>query len=207
VDKEITKYFPDLTDKQIELTTKLLPLYEYWNTMINVISRKDLPNFYSHHLLHSLSIAKTINFLPGTTVLDVGTGGGFPGIPLAIMFPETDFFLLDSIGKKIKVVNAIATELGLGNIKTLNKRAEDENGKYDFVVSRAVTNFIEFVKLTRKNVSGKSFNTLQNGIICLKGGDLDDELGTYSEKVKIWNISDFFDEEFFLTKKIVYLPC
>ena len=204
---EITKYFPDLPERQIKLLNKLLPLYGYWNTMINVISRKDFDNFYIHHVLHSLSIAKAINFLPGTTVLDVGTGGGFPGIPLAILFPETSFTLLDSTGKKIKVVDAITSELKLANITTLNKRAEDEKGKYDFVVSRAVTGFREFVKLTRKNVSGKSFNTIQNGIICLKGGDLNDELEPYSDKVKTWNISDFFDEEFFITKKIVYLPC
>jgi 16S rRNA (guanine527-N7)-methyltransferase len=185
---------------------KLKSIYDRWNSMINVISRKDMDNFEIHHVLHSLAISEVVDFVPGTKVLDVGTGGGFPGIPLAIMFPQTQFTLLDSIDKKIKVVSSVAEELGLQNVKPLRKRAEEEKERYHFVVSRAVTDFPRFVKLISKNVGRNGFNTLANGILYLKGGDLTDELSGFGSKVRIWNIRDFFSEPFFETKKIVYLP-
>lgn len=181
-------------------------VYSHWNSMINVISRKDMENFNIHHLLHSLSIAKFISFLPGTTILDVGTGGGFPGIPLAVLFPECEFTLLDSIEKKIKVADAVKEELGLPNVRTRRLRAEEETGKYDFVVSRAVMRFHEFVDLTGKNLKKKNNNSIPNGILYLKGGDLGEELQLYMQKVKIIEISHYFGEAFFETKKIVYLP-
>lgn len=174
--------------------------------MINVISRQDMVNFYIHHVLHSMSVAEVISFTPGTRVLDVGTGGGFPGIPLAILFPETEFTLLDSIEKKIKVVSSVAGELDLKNVKPLRKRVEEEKNNYDFIVSRAVTDFQNFYRITRKNISVSGINTLKNGIIYLKGGDLDEELAPFSDMIKIWNIKDFFAEPFFESKKIVYLP-
>lgn len=202
----ILKYFPDLTDAQINQFILLREIYNTWNSRINVISRKDFTNFYIHHVLHSLSIAKIIKFVSGTKILDVGTGGGFPGIPLAIMFPDSRFFLLDSIQKKIKVVLAVVEEAGLTNVLAIHKRVEDEKRKYDFVVSRAVTNFPFFVTLTRKNIQPENKNELKNGIIYLKGGDLSKELGIHSEKIIIRNISDFYSESFFETKKIIYLP-
>jgi 16S rRNA (guanine527-N7)-methyltransferase len=180
-------------------------IYALWNSRINIISRKDFDNFYLHHVLHSLAIGKVISFNPGTRILDVGTGGGFPGIPLAILFPETTFTLLDSIEKKIKVVSAVQEELCLGNVIPSRKRAEEEKGKYDFVISRAVMDFVAFVRLTRKNISEKNINDLSNGIIYLKGGDLSEELAGFEEKVKIWNITDFFKEPFFETKKVLHL--
>jgi 16S rRNA (guanine527-N7)-methyltransferase len=201
----ISKYFPSLEQSQKEKLVRLKSIYDDWNGRINVISRKDMESFYLHHVLHSLSIAKAISFVPGTRILDVGTGGGFPGIPLAILFPESEFSLLDSIEKKIKVVRAVSAELKLVNVIPLRKRAEEEPGKYDFVVSRAVTEFPAFVKLTSKNISQKSNNSFRNGILCLKGGDLDNELGNMKDKVKTWNISEFFSEPFFETKKIVYM--
>jgi len=202
----ILKYFPSLSDSQKEQIRMLKPFYDTWNSRINVISRKDMDSFYIHHVLHSLAIARIVSFVPGTRLLDVGTGGGFPGIPLAILFPESEFTLLDSIEKKIRVVGTAAKELGLKNVKPVRKRAEEENGKYDFVISRAVTEFTGFVRLTSKNISEKGNNTLNNGILYLKGGDLNNELDRLIEKVKIWNISDFFTESFFETKKIVHLP-
>ena len=202
----IFTYFPSLSQVQKEKLSNLKPIYDRWNAMINVISRKDMDNFFVHHVLHSLSIAKVINFLPGTTILDVGTGGGFPGIPLAILFPDSEFTLLDSIEKKIKVVKAVSDELGLENVVAVRKRIEEENGKYQFVISRAVTKFSEFVSLTVKNISLHGTNSLRNGILYLKGGDLTAELSQFKKKTTLWEIKDFFDEPFFETKVIVYLP-
>lgn len=201
----ILRYFPDISDSQINMFSGLKEIYQAWNSRINVISRKDFDNFFIHHVLHSLAIAKFIQFVKGTRVLDVGTGGGFPGVPLAIMFPDSEFFLLDSIEKKIKVVSSVVDELGLTNLTPICKRAEEEKGKYDFVVSRAVTDFPGFVKLTKKNIEPGDKNEIKNGIIYLKGGDLSEELGLYVNKVVILNIKDIFSEPFFETKKIVYL--
>lgn len=204
--ENIIRYFPSLTDLQKEQFSKIKPVYDNWNSMINVVSRKDMDNFMVHHVLHSLAIAKKFNFQRGTRILDVGTGGGFPGIPLAILFPDCQFTLLDSIEKKIKVVSAAADELGLKNVIPLRKRVEEEKNRYQFIISRAVTEFSSFVKLTEKNLERSGKNSLKNGIIYLKGGDLDEELNPFRNRVTIWNISDFFDEQFFETKKIVYLP-
>jgi 16S rRNA (guanine527-N7)-methyltransferase len=206
VSENIFGYFPFLSNIQKERLSQLKQIYYRWNSMINVISRKDMDNFVVHHVLHSLSLAKVITFLPGTTILDVGTGGGFPGIPLAIMFPDAEFTLLDSIGKKIKVVTSVADELELKNVNTTRKRVEDEHGKYHFVISRAVCEFSGFVDLTAKNIDKPGKNSLRNGILYLKGGDLTIELAHFQNRATIWNIKDFFDEPFFETKKIVYLP-
>jgi 16S rRNA (guanine527-N7)-methyltransferase len=202
----LSDYFPQLSELQIDRLSRLKSIYDRWNNMINVISRKDMDNFFIHHVLHSLSIAKIIDFLPGTRILDAGTGGGFPGIPLAIIFPDSEFYLLDSIEKKIKVVSAVAGELELKNVFPLRKRAEEEKGKFNFVISRAVTAFPEFVKLISKNIIHGHTSTLANGILYLKGGDLREELANYKEKVSVWQIRDFFREPFFETKVIVYLP-
>jgi 16S rRNA (guanine527-N7)-methyltransferase len=187
------------------MLSRLQQIYMRWNSMINVISRKDMENFMVHHVLHSMAIAGIIGFTPGTRILDVGTGGGFPGIPLAIMFPAAEFTLLDSIEKKIKVVKAVAEELDLKNVIPLRKRAEDEKGKYHFIVSRAVTEFSAFVGMTLKNIERDEFNKLHNGIIYLKGGDLSAELERYGKNLTVWNINDFFTEPFFETKKILHL--
>lgn len=201
----ILNYFPELTERQKEQFAALLPLYEEWNAKINVISRKDMENFYEHHVLHSLAIAKVVRFRPMAEILDVGTGGGFPGIPLAIMFPESRFMLVDSIGKKIKVVSDIAGKLGLQNVRAQQCRAEQLGGEYDFVVSRAVTTLQEFVPWVKNKISKVHYHTLHNGILYLKGGDLDAELAPFGKKVRVWNIGDYFEEEFFETKKVIYL--
>lgn len=204
--ESIIRYFPALTEIQIERFSRLKEIYSSWNSRINVISRKDIENFYIHHVLHSLAISRIISFKPGTRVLDVGTGGGFPGVPLAIMFPLVHFNLLDSITKKIKVVSSVASELGIENINVINKRAEEEKGVYDFVVSRAVMDLPGFYQLVRKNIGNRSANSLGNGIIYLKGGDLSAELAPFGDRTEVWDISKFFEEPFFETKKIVYLP-
>lgn len=203
---KIIKYFPKLTERQREQFAALLPLYEDWNAKINVISRKDMANFYEHHVLHSLAIAKVQPFKAMAEVLDVGTGGGFPGIPLAIMFPEANFYLIDSIGKKIKVVQDVAQQLQLQNVRAEQIRAEQVKGDFDFVVSRAVTTLSEFTGWVRGKVSDSHYHTLRNGVLYLKGGDLTDELAPFKKKVRTWDISDFFEEEFFETKKVIYLP-
>ncbi len=201
----ILKYFPDLTPLQIEQFTKLYDLYIDWNSKINVISRKDIDELYSRHVLHSLGIAKIIEFQPGASILDVGTGGGFPGIPLAILFPETQFYLIDIIAKKIKVVQEVAKGLGLKNVKAEQKRAELVKEEFDFIVSRAVTNMPDFVKWIKDKTKKNSIHELKNGILYLKGGDLTEELSAY-KTVQLYNLPDFFEEEFFETKKVVYLP-
>lgn len=201
----ITKYFPDLTPQQIEQFKQLQSLYQEWNEKINVISRKDIDELYERHVLHSLSIAKVIQFQPNTSVLDVGTGGGFPGIPLAILFPETQFYLIDAIGKKIKVVQEIALALGLKNVRAEQIRAEKVKEEFDFVVSRAVTQMSQFVPWVRKKIKKESTHTFKNGIFYLKGGDLSEELAPFAS-VQQFNIADFFEEDFFETKKVVYLP-
>lgn len=201
----ITTYFTDLSENQISQFSKLEELYKYWNSQINVISRKDIDELYLRHVLHSLGIAKVQQFNPGSRVLDVGTGGGFPGIPLAILFPETDFYLVDSIGKKIKVVNEVAVAIGLKNVKAEHTRAEKVKGEFDFIVSRAVTNMNDFVKWTRKKVAKKQHHELANGILYLKGGDLTEELANFP-KARLFNLSDYFTEDFFETKKVVHLP-
>lgn len=202
----ILKYFPNLTPKQIELFEQLEPLYAEWNAQINVISRKDFSEFYERHVLHSLGIAKFTKFTPGSKILDVGTGGGFPGIPLAILYPKVQFHLVDSIGKKIKVVNKVADSLRLINVKAEQIRAEQLKDNYDFVVSRAVTRLPEFVKWVRKNVSKKQKNAIPNGIIYLKGGDLSEETAPFKKNIFIQNLAEYFDEEFFETKKVLHLP-
>ncbi|MCK3684676.1 16S rRNA (guanine(527)-N(7))-methyltransferase RsmG [Maribellus sp. YY47] len=202
----LLKYFSGLNDQQITLFRQLEPLYAEWNAQINVISRKDFAEFYERHVLHSLGIAKIIRFNKGTKVLDVGTGGGFPGIPLAIMFPDTRFHLVDSIGKKIKVVQNVAEALGLTNVTAEQIRAEQLTDKYDFVVSRAVTRLPEFVPWVQKNISKKQINALPNGILYLKGGDLTEELKPFRKRVFVQELSDYFTEDFFDTKKVVHLP-
>ncbi len=204
--KIIDQYFPEINSLQREQFSMLFDLYKEWNSKINVISRKDIDNFEIHHLLHSLSLAKIFQFKKDTNILDVGTGGGFPGIPLAIMFPEISFTLIDSIEKKIKVVANVASSIGLKNITTLHTRVENIISKYDFIVSRAVTSFPEFVKITKHCILKDNKNNFPNGLIYLKGGDFDEEIKSFKNKISIYNISDFFEEEFFETKKIIYLP-
>ncbi len=201
----VTKYFPDLTGQQLDQFGRLRSLYEEWNAQINVISRKDIEQLYERHVLHSLAIAKIIRFKPGTTVLDVGTGGGFPGIPLAILFPETSFMLIDSIGKKIKVVSEVSSALGLGNVNAQHIRVEDIKLKFDFVVSRAVTAFPRFVSMVRTKISDQSNNDLPNGILYLKGGDFNEELEPFGKQVQVYELSSFFQEEFFETKKLIHM--
>lgn len=203
--EEILKYFPELTDIQKKQFEKLSDLYQDWNSKINVISRKDIDELYVKHVLHSLAIAKIIKFEPGTYVLDVGTGGGFPGIPLAIMFPETRFYLIDVILKKIKVVQAVAAALELKNVRAEQIRAENVKGDFDFIVSRAVTNMPDFVIWVKDKIKKQQKHELKNGILYLKGGDLTEELKDFPKATE-YNISDFFDGEFFETKKVVHLP-
>lgn len=203
--KILKKYFPDLSELQIAQFEKLEELYKDWNSKINVISRKDIDELYLRHVLHSLGIAKVQKFVPGSKVLDVGTGGGFPGIPLAILFPETKFHLVDSIGKKIKVVQGVAEALGLKNLKADHMRAEKVKGEFDFIVSRAVTTMPDFVKWVRKKVTKKQQHELKNGILYLKGGDLTEELSVFTSTT-LYKLSDYFEEDFFETKKVVHLP-
>ena len=201
----INKYFPTITEEQRQRFAALDALYRDWNSKINVISRKDIDNLYEHHILHSLGIAQIINFKPGTQVMDLGTGGGFPGIPLAIMFPEVHFHLVDSIGKKIRVCDEVRTALGLTNVTTEWTRAENLKEKYDFVVSRAVMPLTDLVKLVRKNIAKESHNAMPNGLICLKGGELENEVMPMKAHTLITSLSDYFEEEFFETKKVVYV--
>lgn len=201
----IFKYFPDLNQQQMEQFTMMASLYQDWNQKINVVSRKDIDELYLRHVLHSLAISKLISFKPGTTVLDVGTGGGFPGIPLAILFPEVRFTLIDSIAKKIRVVKEVVQGLGLQNVQVINGRVEEQSGAYDFIISRAVAAMPTFVRWVQNSVNPRSSNSFPNGILYLKGGDLKDELGGFPE-AKVYALSEFFEEDFFITKKLVYLP-
>ena len=201
----ILKYFPELTPKQKEQFEALYDLYTDWNSKINVISRKDITNLYEHHVLHSLGIAKMIHFKPGTKIMDLGTGGGFPGIPLAILFPDTNFHLVDSIGKKVRVATEIAKSIGLTNVTTRHCRAEEEKQLFDFVVSRAVMPLNDLLKIIQKNIKKEQQNPLPNGLICLKGGELDNEILPVKHKTFIQDLKNEFEEEFFETKKVVYV--
>ncbi|MFL2606574.1 MAG: 16S rRNA (guanine(527)-N(7))-methyltransferase RsmG [Candidatus Marisimplicoccus sp.] len=202
---ELKKYFPNLSQDQLEKFMSLVPIYKDWNSKVNLISRRDIENLFTNHILHSLSIVNIIEFESSTSVLDVGTGGGFPGIPLAIFFPNVKFTLLDSIGKKIKVVESVSKDLSLSNVTAINDRVENHFDKYDFILSRAVAKMDKFYSLVNKNFNSKSINEIPNGIISLKGGDLKDELKDFKEK-KIFDISEFFTDDFFKTKRVVYVP-
>ena len=202
---QILKYFPDLTSEQQSRLTRLGELYYYWNTRINVISRKDIKNLYLHHILHSLSIVRLIQFKAGTRIADVGTGGGLPGIPLSIIFTDSEFYFIDSVSKKIKVVNSIIDALDLKNARAICARAENVTVQYDFITGRAVTNLTEFVTVLASKLSPHSFNSLNNGIIYLKGGDVEEELRSLPYRSKVFKISDYFSEPFFETKKIIYV--
>lgn len=204
--EKILEYFPNLTETQQQQLAALYDLYFDWNAKINVISRKDIENLYEHHVLHSLGIAKVLQFKPGTTLLDVGTGGGFPGIPLAILFPECHFTLIDSIGKKIKVATAVKEAIGLQNVEAKHLRVQDEKAKFHFVVSRAVMPLADLVSLTKKNIAKEQFNALPNGLICLKGGELNEEIRPFKHLASEYQLSDYFKEEYFKTKKAVYVP-
>ncbi len=203
--EQILTYFPDLTEKQKEQFAALWDLYTDWNAKINVISRKDIENLYEHHVLHSLGIAKVIHFREGTKVMDLGTGGGFPGIPLAILFPEVQFHLVDSIGKKIRVATEVATSIGLTNVTFRHCRAEEEKQLFDFVVSRAVMPLADLIKIIRKNISKKQCNAHPNGLFCLKGGELEHETLPIKHHTIIYNLNDYFKEEYFDKKKVVYV--
>ena len=202
----ITKYFSNLSEKQIEQFAALYDLYTDWNSKINVISRKDITNLYEHHVLHSLGIAKYTQFAPGTTIMDLGTGGGFPGIPLAILFPEVKLHLVDSIGKKVRVASEIATAIGLTNVTFRHCRAEEEKQTFDYVVSRAVMPLTDLLKIIRKNISTEQRNALPNGLICLKGGELEKEVMPVKNRTDFFDLNTVFEEEFFETKKVVYVP-
>lgn len=201
----IFQYFKDINDEQRAQFRALGPLYQEWNAKINVISRKDIDNLYMHHVLHSLGIAKVVNFKPGSNILDIGTGGGFPGIPLAILFPNCKFKLIDSIGKKTKVAAAVANAIGLKNVIVEHRNVIEEKNKYDFVVSRAVMNASDLVRLIRKNVSKEQRNALPNGLICLKGGDMTEEIAPFRNHSEVWDLKSYFDDEFFDTKKVMYI--
>lgn len=204
--EEILKYFTDLTDKQKQQFAALFDLYKDWNEKINVISRKDIDNLYLHHVLHSLAIAKAVSFRPGTRILDFGTGGGFPGIPLAILFPETQFKMIDGTGKKIRVVNEVATAIGLENVEAVHLRGEEEKGKYDFVVSRAVMPLPDLMKIVKKNVGKEQRNSLPNGVICLKGGNVEGEMRPFKKIAEATEITNWFDEDWFREKFVIYVP-
>lgn len=201
----ILKYFPDLTEEQRRQFAALYDLYIDWNAKINVISRKDIENLYEHHVLHSLGIAKVIRFRPGTSIMDLGTGGGFPGIPLAILFPDVKFHLVDSIGKKVCVATEVANAIGLKNVTFRHARAEEEKQLFDFVVSRAVMPLADLVKIIKKNISPRQQNVLPNGLICLKGGELEHEAMPFKHKTTLHSLNEDFKEEFFQTKKVVYV--
>lgn len=201
----ILKYFPDITEEQKKQFAALYDLYTEWNAKINVISRKDIENLYEHHVLHSLGIARVIQFRAGSRIMDLGTGGGFPGIPLAILFPEVHFHLVDSIGKKVRVATEVATAIGLKNVTFRHARAEEEKQTFDFVVSRAVMPLADLIKIIKKNISVKQQNAQPNGLICLKGGELEHEAMPFKHKTVMHNLSDEFEEEFFKTKKVVYV--
>lgn len=203
---QIKKYFPELTPNQIDQFERMGPLYKEWNARINVVSRKDIDELYIRHVLHSLAIARVVQFRPGSRILDVGTGGGFPGIPLAVMFPDVSFHLVDSIGKKIRVVNNVAESLGLRNVEATKARAEEVDAKYDFVVSRAVTRLKPFYGWVKGKFNKESNHELKNGILYLKGGDLQDELKESKLRYKLYDLPQYFSEEFFETKKLVYVP-
>lgn len=202
----ITKYFPSLTEKQLQQFGELQELYSFWNSQINVVSRQDIENLYEKHVLHSLGIAKVMKFKSGTEILDVGTGGGFPGIPLAILFPDSQFHLVDSIGKKIKVVTEVSQAIGLKNLTYQHERAENVANDYDFIVSRAVTRLKPFYGWIKDKVTQNQFNDLRNGILYLKGGDLSEELEEFGGKYEQYNLAEYFTEDFFETKKVVYVP-
>ena len=201
----ILKYFPDITEEQKKQFAALYDLYTEWNAKINVISRKDIENLYEHHVLHSLGIARVIQFRAGSRIMDLGTGGGVPGIPLAILFPEVHFHLVDSIGKKVRVATEVASAIGLKNVTFRHARAEEEKQTFDFVVSRAVMPLADLIKIIKKNISVKQQNALPNGLICLKGGELEHEAMPFKHKTVMHNLSDEFEEEFFKTKKVVYV--
>ena len=204
--EEILKYFTDLTDKQKQQFAALFDLYKDWNEKINVISRKDIDNLYLHHVLHSLAIAKAVSFRPGTRILDFGTGGGFPGIPLAILYPETQFKMIDGTRKKIRVVNEVATAIGLENVEAVHLRGEEEKGKYDFVVSRAVMPLPDLMKIVKKNVGKEQRNSLPNGVICLKGGNVEGEMRPFKKIAEATEITNWFDEDWFKEKFVIYVP-
>ena len=204
--EEILKYFTDLTDKQKQQFAALFDLYKDWNEKINVISRKDIDNLYLHHVLHSLAIAKAVSFRPGTRILDFGTGGGFPGIPLAILFPETQCKVVEGTGKKIRVVNEVATAIGLENVEAVHLRGEEEKGKYDFVVSRAVMPLPDLMKIVKKNVGKEQRNSLPNGVICLKGGNVEGEMRPFKKIAEATEITNWFDEDWFKEKFVIYVP-